>query len=372
MMVHRFGLLAFSALTVAVLAGCGGPPGDRNAPARITRLGDDLLGTGGEVRVGESVAGDVMLSGGNLAFTGTAGGSLLAAGGNQRIGGTITESVRAAGGNVVLAAKVARNVTAAGGNIVVDSDANITRNASLAAGTVHVRGQVGGALTALGGEVIVDGAIGGDVEVSGGQLRVGPNARISGVLRHRVRAGKVTIDSAARISGGVVALPAAGMGGVARLFNTISLVGFLVAGAAVVALFPRLATAAAASMRERAGAAAAFGVVWLVGIPIVVVAAAVTLVGLPLAMVFTAAYLILLYLGRAAVAVWLGDLVMQRWRSRSAAAPVLSFLIGGVLVILLGLIPMIGSVIGFAIVVVGAGAVLVALWPRREQPQTLS
>jgi hypothetical protein len=89
-------------------------------------------------------------------------------------------------------------------------------------------------------------------------------------------------------------------------------------------------------------------------------------------MVFTAAYLILLYLGRAAIAVWIGDLIMQRWRSTSAAAPVLSFFIGAIPLILVGLIPVVGSVVGFAIAVIGAGAVLVAVWPRREQPQTIS
>ena len=372
MLAHRLGLVALTALAVTMLAGCGAQPGDRNAPARITRLGDDLLGTGGEVRVAESVAGDVMLSGGDLTFTGTAGGSLLAAGGNQRIGGTITESVRAAGGNIVVAATVARNVTAAGGNIVVDSGAAITRNVYLAGGTVRLRGQVGGALTAVAGETVIDGRVDGDVQVSGGQLRVGPNARIAGTLRHRVPSGKVTIDSASRINGGIVAVPVAGGGGVARMLRIIWLAGFLVAGAVVVALFPRLASSAAASVRERTGASTAFGVVWLVGVPIMVVAAAVTIIGIPLAGVLVAAYMILLYLGRAAVAVWLGDLIMRRWRSTSTAAPVLSFLIGGVLVVLLGLIPVLGSLIGLAIMVIGAGAVLVALWPRREQPQTVA
>ena len=371
MTVHGLRLLPLSAFAVILLAGCGGPPGDRDAPPRITRLGDDLLGTGGEVRVADSVIGDVMLSGGDLAFSGAAGGSYLGAGGNQEIGGRITESIRAAGGNVVVSAEVGRNVTLAGGNVLLDSAATITHNVYLAGGTVRMRGQVGNALTAFGGEVVVDGTVGGDARISGGQLRIGPNARITGALRHSIPAGKVTIDSGARIAGGVVALPATDGRGLGRLLRTIWILGFLIAGAVIVALLPGFAAATAASVQDRAGASAAFGVAWLFGMPLVILIAAITVVGLPLAALLTAAYLILLYLGRAVVAVWLGEIILRRWRPTARVAPVWSFLVGAVLLLLIGIIPVIGTFLGFVVAVFGAGAVLVTVWPRR-QPNQLS
>ena len=215
-------------------------------------------------------------------------------------------------------------------------------------------------------EVVLDGTVGGDVQVFGSHLVVGPNARIAGALRYRVPPGSVTIDSAARITGGVTALPAVDGSGFGGLLRIILFVGFLIAGAAAVALFPRLATAAASSIRERTGATAAFGVVWLVGIPVVILVAAVTLVGLPLAAIMTAAYIILLYLGRAAVAVWLGDFVVRKARPTANVAPLLSFVIGAVLLLLIGLVPLIGPFIGLLIAVFGAGSLLVAMWPRRD------
>ena len=364
MTVHR--MLLLCGMAMPILVGCGAPPGEERAPARITRLGDDLLGTGGEVRIADSVAGDVMLSGGDLRFSGSAGGSYLGAGGNQVIRGRIAESVRAAGGNVVLSAGVARNITVAAGNVLVDTGASITHNAYLAGGTVRMRGRAGGSLTVLASEVVLDGTVGGDVQVSAGQLRVGPNARVTGILRHRVPEGKVTIDSGARIGGRVVVEPAARWGGFGRTVRTIMFVGFLVAGAAVVLLLRGLAVASAASVGERAGAASAFGVVWLVGVPLAIVAAAITVVGLPLALMLLLAYPILLYLGRVAVAIWLGGLILRRWRPNGVVAPLASFLVGGVLLMLIGLLPVVGPIVGFIAIVVGAGAVLVTLWPRRQ------
>ena len=370
MAFHWLRLLGVAWCASMVLAGCSAPGPDRNAPPRITRLGDDLLGSGGEVRLADSLVGDVMVFGGDLGFTGTAGGSYLGAGGNQVIGGRVVQSVRAAGGNVVLRTEVGRNVTIAGGNVVVDSGAAVTHNAFLVGGAVHMRGRVQGSLIATAPDVVLDGTVGGNAEVSAGKLRVGPNARIAGTLRHRVPAEKVTIDSSARIAGGVVAVPIPDWSGFGRTVRIILLVGFLVAGAVAVALFPGLAAAAALSTRERVGAAAAFGIVWLVGIPIVFVIALVTVVGVPLAVLIAFAYFFLLYLGRVAVAIWLGELIGRGWGSTRRGGLVLRFLIGGVLLMLIGLIPMIGSLLGVIAIVIGAGAVLVTVWPRRQQPQS--
>ena len=360
--LRRLGIL------VAVVVACGAPGGAERSPTRITRIGDDLLGGGGEVRVADSVVGDVMLSGGNLRFSGTADGSYVGAGGKQEIGGRIAGSVRAAAGNIVLRADVGRNVTLAAGNIVLDSAATITRSAYLAGGTVGVRGAVGQALTVRGGDVTIDGVVGGDVRVTGARLRVGPNARITGSLRHGIRNGRVTVDPGARVAGGIVALPAPGRSGFGRMLRWILPIGFLVAGAVAVALMPRLATDAAKSVAARPGAAAAFAIVWFIGVPILAVVSAVTVVGLPLAVMLMAAFILLLYLGRAAVAVWLGATIMRRWRPGNDTSPVLSFLLGGVLYLVIGMIPVIGPLIGVFVIVFGAGVVLVTLWPRRQHP----
>ena len=363
-MMRRDG--CWSILITMFLAACVAAP--RDDQGGVMRRGDDLLGRGGEVRVADSVAGDVMVVGGDLAFSGVAGGSYLGAGGEQRVGGRIDGDLRAAGGRVVVSGTVGRNATLAGGEIELDTGATIVRNAYLAGGRVDVTGRVGRELTINGGEVVLDGTVGGDVDVGAQRLRVGPRARVTGALRHSVPAGAVTIDSAARIGGGITALPAADWSGLGRLLRAIWVIGFLAAGAVVVALFPGLAAAAAASVRERAGVSAAFGALWLFILPVAIGVAAVTLVGLPLAVVATAAWVVLLYLGRAAVAVWLGELVLRRWMPAARATPIPSFFVGGVILSLVALVPVLSGLVGFIATIIGAGAVLVAVWPRRAPP----
>lgn len=180
------------------------------------------------------------------------------------------------------------------------------------------------------------------------------------------------IDPAARIDGRTTALPAADWSGFGRVVRAVWMLGFLVAGAAAVLLFPGLAAGVLSSTREHAGASAAFGAAWMFGVPIVVVVAGATLIGLPLAALIAAVYLILLYLGRAAVALWLGDAIVHRSKAGARAAPVVSFLIGGALLLIIGLVPVIGPLVGFVATLVGVGAVLVAMWPRRQSQAVAS
>ena len=351
-------------LTAAILVACV-PPGGDEQPRTISR-GDDLLGTGEQLFVADSVTGDVMLAGGELDFSGVAGGSYLGVGGEQEIDGRIAGSVRAAGGRVVVKADVARNVTLAGGEVEVDSGAIISHNAYLIGAVVRMKGAVDRELAMTGSEVVLDGAVGGDVDVSAKQLTVGPHARITGSLRHSVSTGRVFIDPGARIAGGITALPAPVWEGFGRIVRSIWLIGFLVVGLVVVALFPRVATAAAASTRERAGVSVAFGAAWLFGLPVAIALAAVTIIGLPLAAIGMAVYLILAYLGRAAIAVWLGELVLRRWTSFRNVSPVATFLLGGVLLVVLSLLPVVGGFVGFVATLMGVGALLVAVWPRKQ------
>lgn len=350
---------------VAVLLVACGDPSGRGGDG-VGRRGDDLVGSGGELRVTDSVPGDVMLAGGDIEFSGGSGGSYLGAGGDQRIGGRIAESVRAAGGAVALSGTVGRNATLVGGEVTVDSAAVIERNAYLTAGRVEMMGRVGGQLAVSGGEVVLDGSVGGDVDVGAQRLRIGPRASVAGAIRHRVPTGAVTIDSAARIAGGVTALPARDWSRLIRFVTGILIVGFLIVGAVAVALFPGVALSASNALREHTGASIAFGLVCLAGGPILALIAAVTLVGLPLAAVITAVYLILVYVGRAAVAVWLGRLIVGDRVREPRALALISFLVGALGLAVVGLIPVIGGLVWLVSTIVGIGALLVAVWPRRR------
>lgn len=358
---HRLAILLSLA---ALLVACGGGSAREERPS-ILRWGGDLFGSGSTVSVVDSISGDVILAGGELGFHGVAGGDYLGAGGTQVIGGRVSGDVRAAGGEIRLGGQVARNLTAAGGMIEIAEDARVGGNVYLAGQRIRVDGRIDGFLRAAGQEVVLDGPVEGSANVRGGSLRVGPGARIAGDLSYTVPAGKVLIDPGAQIDGSVTAhrvRPGPPIG----IFRALLMIGFLLAGMALVALFPMAAGAAEAALRRRPAAALGFGVLWALLIPICLVLLAITVIGLPLALILLAIYLISIYIGRAVIALWIGRRLL-RGRPRPARGRlVMAFLLGGVILLLLSLIPILGGIVAVVATVLGLGALLLAYRQRRE------
>jgi hypothetical protein len=332
----------------------------------LTRLGDDLLVSGSTPTVMDSVTGDVIVAGRDPFFGGSAGGDYLGAGGRQIIGGRIHGSVRAAGGYVRVTGSVDRNVTIAGGDVGLDSTADVGRNAYIVGGNVEVKGTVRGALLASAGTVVLNGIVGRDVEVRGDALRIGPHAVITGNLRYRVPAGKVHIDSAARISGTVTALPVSRGWSLKYWLWTL---GFLVAGGLVVALLPGFTAEAAAIIPQRPFRSALVGLGWFIIAPIAITIAAITVIGLPLAIIAAVLWGILLYLGAVPFAIWVGRLLLGARTRAGRQGVLLTFLIGGVLLLAVSVIPVIGPIVTAIALCFGFGAIIIRALALRRATQ---
>lgn len=359
----RLVIAVFGSAVVASTLSCIGGRADRPG---VKRLGEDVLVSGSSPGVTDSVPGDAILAGGDVSFSGATGGDYLGVGGQQAITGRIHGSLRAAGGEIHLAAAVDRNATIAGGEIVLDPAAVIARNAYLFGGKIDINGTVREGILASGGAIVLNGVVGRDVEISGGELHVGPRAQIAGNLRYRVAANKVHIDSAARISGTVTALPVGSRWGVRTLLWAL---GVLLAGAVIVALFPRFMAGAAEILPNRPLLSALVGLGWAILVPVAVVIAAITFVGLPLALLATAVYLVVLGIATIPFALWLGRLLLGARARPGLPGALVGFLIGGLLLIIVGLVPVVGGFVTLIAACLGLGAVLLqAQALRAEQP----
>jgi hypothetical protein len=333
---------------------------------QLVRRGDDVVATGSMATVMDSVPGDAILFSGDASFGGVAGGDYLGAGGKQAITGRIHGSLRAAGGEVHVAAAVDRNVSIAAGGVELDSAAVIARNAYLFGGNVEVDGAVRGSLVAYGGAIVLNGVVGGDVDVGGGSLRIGPHAQIAGNVRYRVRSGQARIDPAAHIAGKVTALPVTNRWG---LRHILWIFGFLVLGAATVALVPRFMAEAAEILPLRPGRSALVGVGWALLVPIAVCVAAITIIGLPLALLMTAIYLALIFVGSIPFSIWLGQLLLSSRARKGREGALINFLFGGFLLLVVGIIPIVGGWVSLVAVILGLGTILLnAEAVRKRQP----
>lgn len=362
--------LAVSLVILGVVAGCGGLElGPENQT--LLRMGGDVLSAGQEVTLSDSISGDAILAGRTVRFSGVADGSYLGAGGNQEIAGRIAGSARAAGGTVRLQADVGRNVTLAGGNVHIEDQASVAGNAYLAGAAVEVRGPVAGSVRVAGGTVDLDGLVTGDVLVEAGELRVGPRALIQGDLEYRVSEGVATIDPSAQIVGQVRSVPPEPQEGPAGaiLFGLFRVLAFLVAGAAVVLLFPTAASFAAHSVRDRPLASLGAGLLFAVLAPIVIAIVALTLIGVPLAVISAVLFGVFVYLAPVVPATWIGERILSRPQGATRLSRATEFLTGGVLIAVATLLPMLGMVVRIVAVLLGFGGATLAIRGARAATQ---
>jgi len=311
----------------------------------------------------DSVPGDLIFAGRETLLRGTVGGDYLVAAGEQEIGGRVRGSVRAVGGEVHVKGVVDRNATVAGGNVSLDSAGVIEKNAYFAGGNVQITGTVRGGLAAAGGNVAINGVVGGDVQVAGDELHIGPRAQIAGNLRYKVPPKNVRIDSAARISGTVTVLPVESQWGVERW---LWMLGLLLIGVVVVALFPRFSAEAAEILSRRPIAAAIVGVGWFFLAFLAIAFLWITVIGRPLAVLTLVAYMLLLFLADIPVGVWLGRWLL-RFRGGTRRPVILEYLVGGVVLLAVVLIPVIGHVVLMIVTCLGTGLILLEAWTSRRR-----
>ncbi len=347
-------------IVAASLVGCIGGGPER----RLVKNGEDLIVLGSTmIYPADSIAGDVIVAGGEFTFTGSAGGDYLGAGGRQTIGGRIHGSIRAAGGEVHAMGAADRNATIAGGNVTLDSTGVVAGNTYIVGGNIAINGAVRGSLMASGGKVVVNGPVGRDVDVSAGELHLGPHAQIAGNLRYRVPKDKVTIDRAARVSGTTTALPVSKRPGVRGILWVL---GFFLAGVVVVALFPGFTSDAADILPLRPVRSALVGLGWAVLVPCAIVIATITVIGLPLAIITAALYMVVLVLSDVPFALWLGRLLLGARAGIGRQGALLNFFVGGIVLLVLGLVPVVGKFVMIIASILGFGAIMLRAKAVRE------
>lgn len=282
------------------------------------------------------------------------------------VDGTVTGDVSAVAGSVQINGEVGGNVEAAAGSVRIDG--TVDGDVEAAAGSVEIAegGTIGGDLSAGAGSVTIDGTLEGNAEIGADTIRLGDEASIVGDLRYDgslegntdAVAGDVTEDSS--IAGDLTPTvqPIASW-----VFAVYALAANLLLGAALLTLFPRFSDGIAdrvATDPIRSGAA---GLALLVGVPILLVATAITVIGIPLAVVGAFAFAFVVWIGivygRYAVAAWLLSAVGfdNRWLALVVG------LVGGAV---LALIPFVGGLLNLVIFLLGLGALAVGLYAHRR------
>jgi hypothetical protein len=355
------------------MAPCVPAAGNRTATAM---LGNDLFMAGSEARASNGSAGDAMLAGGWISTAGTVHGDEVATGGRVTLDADVDGGVYAAGGHVRLEGRIGRNARLAGGEVEVGPQADVQGGVSVAAGEVTVSGRVGKYLQVGAGRTRIDGEIGGNVDVASGQLTLGPHAVIDGALTY-YGPQPALIESGAQVRGEThyIERKSWRRAGVHRRFGAaawIGLIGWIIAGAVLIALWPSLARQVGEVTRRNPGIVLLLGFAVLVCVPVALIVLCISIVGIPLALLLLLAYLLLLAVGYLAAAAAIGEWLLARARGSTplrTGPRILMLIVVLVVLFLLARIPVLGGVVRFLLMLAGIGS-LVMTAAQRQRGET--
>lgn len=351
--------------------------GEEYVLEKDTSLQGDLYAAGNEVSIHGSVDGDVLAAASKVMLSGSIQGDVAGAGGQVIAGGIIEGDVRLAGGEVVLTGTTTEDAIIAGGTVIIGDEAVVTGDLIVFAERLLVRGTVLGSLTARVSSLEIDGTVNGKVAATVGEsVTVRDHAELKGGFSYRApRTAFVT--SGARIANPTeyTESPTAGAAGFSFSFVG-AMVRFLITlvGAALLLLCARtFALETVERAVNRTVPVLGWGLVALIGMPIVGVILCVTLLGLLPGAFMLLSWFLILILAKALTPIFAGYL-LSWWLQKTRGATYAWVAVGAVCLTFLTALPFFGYLVTFLLFVLCVGSLGLGLYERffRKCEQNIS
>ena len=382
-------------------------------------LEDDLYVTANNVVIDGTIRGDLVAFGQSIAVDGTVEGDLIGAAQAVQIGGTVEDDVRIAGQTLLLdeGAEVEDDLIAAGLSLENMPDSAVGGTLMYAGYQALLQGTVGEDVNAaangleLGGEVganvdaEVDGEDGGpppflfapqaDLPTVDSGLTLTDSATVGGNLTYE-SSTEAQIDPQAQIEGEVVGeeRPAEAEEDAytfadAVFDNLRSFIALLVVGLILIWIAPNWIRRRAGTVLERPLASLGWGVLGLVaflalGVVILLatlvlavilglltlggLVALIVVLGLLAEVVLVLAFWIFTnYLAQIVISFLAGLLLAEAVRPGRGSGRVLPLVVGLIVYVILRAVPVLGPLVGLAVVLLGLGAFLDWIWAKSRR-----
>ena len=334
-------------------------------------LDNDLILTCGSARIDGTVNGDLIMFGRSMTINGRVTGDVIVFAERVNMNGTVDGDVRAFASALNLNGQVAKNVMAFVSMLDVGEKAQVGGSLTTFVGQATLGGKIARDMLGFGEDFDLDGYIGGSVLAQGKRMSIGPSAEILGKVKFRGREKPVVAEGAKLIGQPDFELLKRRHGpdftspkfymwravwwGAAFLFGLV-----------VALLLPDFFREAVRS-GDRYGAALGAGLVTLILTPVVAIIACITLVGIPLGIAGVLLWAVAMYSAQVFLGTWLGTKLMGEATGMGAT---LGRLAVGLLVIHVAVVlPYIGGWIRFGVLLLGMGAMTLALF-KRMKPET--
>jgi uncharacterized RDD family membrane protein YckC/cytoskeletal protein CcmA (bactofilin family) len=288
------------------------------------------------------------------------------------------EIVSVGHGSVLPAGQSAEDVVSVFGSTTADGD--VSDSAVAVLGDLTVNGHVSQEAVAVLGDVYINGKVDGDVTAVLGSVTLGPQAVINGQVTEVL--GTLHQSPSAVVQGGTVHVLTGMIGSVAGLHAWIEqcflygrplapsldiawawwlALGTLLFYLLLAAVFRDGLTRCVQTLEAHPGPSILATILAVLLVPVVLMALVITVVGIAVIPVFWIALICAGIFGRVVAIAWLGGRCLRVARAGAASQPVLDVLVGGLLVLLLYMIPVLGSIVYMLVGLFGFGAVVYTL-----------
>ena len=329
-------------------------------------IDDDLVITGGNVKLDGIIEGDLISACGSLVQSGLILGSLNSASQSLDVLGEVRGSVRGFAQNVNVNGRLGRNLLAFGYAVDIKPGAQIERDVTAYCGKLTLYGTVGGDVKGRIGELVISGEVKGNVKVKADKLTLMPTARILGDLRYTGEK-EARIEPGAQIVGETVwtrkesqedKKPTSIFTGKPLIPEFLFLLALMITGIVLTVLCRKNAYQAKQAVGDSFLKSLGLGLVFLICIPIAIVVLMVTIIGIPIAIISLVAYLVFVYVAKIPVATFLGEKIVKGLGKKEEASLIWSMIVGLVVLTLLLNIPYLGWPIYFVVLFTGFGAII--------------
>jgi cytoskeletal protein CcmA (bactofilin family) len=363
--------VVMSALLVALAAPRGASAAEvRRGRAIAVPAGDvvhnDLVVAGPSVRIEGTVEGDLIAFTRNLTVTGHVTGDVIAFAGEALISGTVDGNVRLASHSATLEGSVAKNVTVLGSSVSLAPKGVVGGGMIAVAGQADLDGKIQRDLLGVVGRGELEGFIGGDEWVHAGNLTIASTADIRGSATYE-GPQQPTVEPGAKLASPLRSEMTQEVRRSRRstvrvgIRAVFSFAAALVVGVLLLVVFPGFFRAA---LRETASIGVPMGVgalTLIAGAFLLVFGLLLLFFGVGAGVAGILAYAPILYVAQVFVGTWLGNKILGEPPAVTSA--VAGRMAVGLLILHVArLVPFLGALVGFVVLLWGTGAVLLGFY----------
>jgi hypothetical protein len=369
----RYSELIFSVLVlwVFVLQGAEFRSGKNIYINTADSVAADLFASGQYVEINAPVSDDIYAVCQEIIVNDEVGDDLLAFCQSVTVKGHVKDMVLGFAQKITIDNTVDDDVLAFGSEVHLTKNAHIKGDLFIGCGTLSIDGgKIDGNINGGSGTIYLNGTVGGDVNLSVGNIEFGDEYNAMGVtsltlhqefdeeLKNKPENIKITIEEKD------------------YFFNTIfffwSFVTTFVVGILMIIFFKDFSKELTLFSHREAMKNSTIGSILLFIIPIFITILTALFITIPVALMFMALYLFLLYISTIISALFLGTYLLDRINKNGRSMNlILSLLIGLIIIFLIIETPYIGWIFSFISIILGMGTFIMYFYHKFSEKEQL-